>query len=42
MISSDGAVEASFFEMRCLFEILQECFDNLEVRFDIFVFATST
>ena len=36
--SSDGAVEASFFEMRRLLEILQECFDDLEVRFVIFPF----
>ena len=40
--SSDGAVGASFFEMRRLLEILQECFDNLEVCFDIIpVFATA-
>ena len=35
--SSDRAVGASFFEMRRLFEILQKCFDNLEVR----VFVTA-
>ena len=35
--SSDGAqaIGASFFAMRCLFEILQECLDDLEVCFDI-------
>ena len=33
--SSDEAVGASFFEMRRLLEILQDCFDNLEVCFDI-------
>ena len=33
--SSDGAVGAFLFAMRCLFEILQKCFDDLEVRFDI-------
>ena len=38
-VSSDGTVGASFFEMRRLFEILQKCFDNLEVRFYISVFA---
>ena len=34
--SSDGAVGAvgaSIFEMRRLHEILQECFDNTEVRY---------
>ena len=32
-ISSDGAAAGtSFFEMRRLFEILQECFHNLKVR----------
>ena len=37
--SSD--VEASFFAMRRLLNILQECFDILEVRFDIIsVFAS--
>ena len=36
--SSDGAVGASFFEMRRLLEILQDCLDNLEVRFDIIPF----
>ena len=34
--SSDGAVGASLFAMRRLFEILQKCFDNLEVSFDIY------
>ena len=39
--SSDGVVGASFFEMRRLLEILQDCFD-LEVSFDIIsVFATA-
>jgi hypothetical protein len=38
--ASDGAVGASFFAMRRLFEILQKCFDKLGVCFDIiFVFA---
>jgi hypothetical protein len=38
--SSGGAVGASFFAMRRLFEILQKCFDKLGVCFDIiFVFA---
>ena len=37
---SDGTVGASFFEMRRLFEILQKCFDDLEVHFYISVFAT--
>ena len=36
MTSSDGAVGASLFAMRRLFEILQKCFDNLKVCFDIF------
>ena len=31
-ISSDGASGASFFEMRRLFKILQDCFDNLKVQ----------
>ena len=31
--SSDGAIGASFFEIRRLFEILQTCFNNLEVLF---------
>jgi hypothetical protein len=40
--SSDGAVGASFFAMRRLFEILQGCFDSSEVCFDIIsVFATA-
>ena len=39
---SDGAVGAPFFEMRRLFEILQKCFDNLEVRSYISVFATTS
>jgi hypothetical protein len=40
--SSDGAVGASFFPMRVLLEILQDCFNNLEVSFDIIsVFATA-
>ena len=36
--SSDvpGAVGASFFAMRCLFQILQKCFNDLEVCFCIF------
>ena len=39
--SSDGFVGASFFEMRRLLEILQDCFD-LEVGFNIIsVFATA-
>ena len=33
--SSDEAVGASFFEMRRLLEILQNCLDDLEVCFDI-------
>ena len=33
--SSDGVTGTSFFEMRRLLEILQECFDSLEVCFDI-------
>ena len=38
--SSDGAVEESFnfFAMRRLLEILKQCFDSLEVRFDIISF----
>ena len=43
-ISSDGAVGASFFAMRRLFKILQECFDFFDVchGFDIIsVFATA-
>ena len=40
--SSDGAIGASFFEMRRLLEILQNCIDVLEVCFDIdSVFATA-
>ena len=40
--ASDEAVGASFFAMRCLFEILKGCFDYLEVCFDIISdFATS-
>ena len=39
-ISSDGTVEASFFAMRCLFEILQTCFHDLEVCF-VSVFVTA-
>ena len=31
--SSDGVVGSSFIEMRRLLEILQDCFDNLEVCF---------
>ena len=39
---SDGGFEASFFAMRRLFELLQDCFDILEVSFDIVsVFATA-
>ena len=39
--ASDGPVEASFLAMRCLFEILQGCFLNLEVCFiSFFFFAT--
>ena len=38
--SSGGTVGPSFFEMRRLFEILQKCFDDLEVHFYISVFAT--
>ena len=30
---SDRDVGASFFAMRCLFEVLQKCLDNLEVCF---------
>ena len=33
--SSDGAVEASFFAMHRLLEILKGCYDILEVCFDI-------
>ena len=33
--STDGDVGASFFAMRCLFEILQRCSNILEVCFDI-------
>ena len=33
--SSDGAVEVPFFAMLRLLEILQECFDKLEVCLDI-------
>ena len=33
--SSNRDVGASFFAMRRLFEILQRCFSNLEVCFDI-------
>jgi hypothetical protein len=33
--SSDRADGAPFFVMRRLFEILQECFDNFDVCFDI-------
>jgi hypothetical protein len=40
--SSDGAVGVSFFAMCRLLEILQGCFDNLEVCFDIIsIFATA-
>jgi hypothetical protein len=42
MISSDGGVGESFFEMRRLLNILQVCFDNLKVCFDIIsIFATA-
>ena len=37
--SSDGAVGASFFEMRRLLEILEACFDNFEVWFYSFGFC---
>ena len=40
--SSDGAIEASFFEMRRLLEILRNCIGVLDVCFDIVsVFATA-
>ena len=40
--SSDEAIEASFFEMRRLLKILQQCIHLLEVCFDIVsVFATA-
>ena len=40
--SSDGTVGASFFAMCRLLEILQGCFDLLEVRIDfISVFVTA-
>jgi hypothetical protein len=42
MASSDGAVGASFFAMRRLLEILQNCFDFLEVCFDIISFFATT
>ena len=39
---SSSDVEASFFEMRRVLEILQRCFDDLDVRFDITsIFATA-
>jgi hypothetical protein len=36
--SRDGAVGASFFAMRRLFGILKDCYDNMNVCFDIFPF----
>jgi hypothetical protein len=39
--SSDGAVEAPFFEMRRLLGILQKCFDYLDVCFDIIANAVN-
>ena len=37
--SSDGAVKASFFAMRRLLGILQDCFNNLDVCFAVFATA---
>ena len=37
--SNDGGVGVPFFEMRRLFEILQKCFDNLEVCHLFFCFC---
>ena len=39
--SSDGAVEVPFFAMLRLLEILEVCFDKLEVCFDIISFIDS-
>ena len=40
--SSEGVLEESFFAMRRLLEILQSCFNKLEVCFDsISIFAIS-
>ena len=39
--SSDGAVGASFFAMRRLFEVLRGCFDFLEVCLILFHFFAS-
>ena len=39
--SSDGAIGASFFAVRRLFENLRRCFYILEVCFDIFSVSTT-